>query len=116
MGVTVWSLGDGSSDPYASSSAKVKRTKIWAAQVRSEHATDQIVLFSPDPALDITSGVDGLRATTWLELEIATKTSLSGAVLRYGDLLEGRALYNANVIEEADLPDMPTTSGIDCSR
>ena len=49
MGVTVWSLGDGSSDPYASSSAKVKRTKIWTAEVRNKQATDQIVLFSPDP-------------------------------------------------------------------
>ena len=57
-----------------------------------------------------------MRATTWLELEIATKTSLSGAVLRYGDLRDGQALFNTNVIEETDLSDMPTTSGIDCSR
>lgn len=75
------------------------------------------MLFSQDTALDITSsGIDGLGATTWIELEIATKTSPSGAVLRYGDLREGQALFNARVIEETDLPDMPTTSGIDCSR
>lgn len=36
MGVTVWSLGDASSDPYASNSGKVKRSKIWTAQVRNK--------------------------------------------------------------------------------